>query len=65
MHLHTSKVYQKFTCVYFKVNIGLVVWKSQDTQKMFTKVNRLKMVNQSYLNTGHGVNEVKQENIDA
>ena len=31
---------------------------------MFTRVNRLKMVNQSYLNTGraggfHGVNEVK------
>ena len=63
MHVHTSKVDLKFTCVCFKVNIGLVVLKKQDTQNVYLdKVSRSKMVNQSYLNMGqaggfHGVNE--------
>ena len=60
MHVHTSKVGLKFTCL-VKVNNGLVV-KNSKTLKMFIKVNRSKMVNQSYLNMGqaggfHVVNE--------
>ena len=52
MYVHTSKVDLKFTCVCFKVNLGLGVFKNSKTLEMLTKVTRLNMVNQSYLRMG-------------